>query len=233
MKKRLLAISAALALSGVIGLTVFIGGTNEKGLPDPVLGISFPYTDDNTGETLHIYSSDTSYTNGLSHAEVYLAVVNNSGKKQDVELLAYFEDSKKRVSDVAVLGNVTRVRTVPVIENVCRDVVATTTDQSVSTVCRDEEVSSFEETYEQLEWQPIALVERSINEKNKETLKLVKGSVSRKADSKFITSSKSQGVTQNEGEVVYYKVVIQFEPNNSGNFFFEAIGSEGGYGHLQ
>jgi hypothetical protein len=229
MKKRLLAIPVALALSGVIGLAVFLGGTDPEGLPNPVSGISFPYTDDNTGETLHIYANDTSYTNGLSHAEVYLAVVNNSGKKQDVELLAYFEDTNKRIESVSILTEQTRTRDIPITGEMCEKITSTTTGKKED-VCIEEQTGVNVEQYKVLAWEPVSVVNRTSAEKTKENSRVL---MNRKADSAYISTRKSQGVVQDVGEVVYYKVVIQFEPNNSGNFFFEAIGSQGGYGHLK
>lgn len=230
--KRTLTITLAAAAAGVVGLYVFIGGTNEQGTPDPITvngqTITFTYTDNNTGETLPIYTDASSYTNGLSHAEVYLAVVNNTGKEQDVELLAYFEDTKKRIEAVSVLVEEVRERSIPVTETVCEQVTSTSTGEA-SDVCSERQIDNRTEEYSELVWQPLGLVARSGSEKSKETGRI---SGSRKANSAFIAESKSQGFAMKDGEVVYYKVVIQFEPNQSGNFFFEAIGSKGGYGHL-
>lgn len=233
MKNTLLAYALALGLAGVVGITVFIGQSDPKtGAPESVQGITFPYTDDNTGETLHIYTNADAYTNGLSHAEVYVAVVNQSGVTQDVELLAYFEDTKKRVEDVSVLTTISRFRQVPVIENVCREVVSATTSQK-ETVCRDEETALRDELYETIEWLKLPLQDRTPQEVQEESASLAKVSAVSKAEAKYTATTKAQGFTLNPGEVVYYKVIIQYEPNLSGSFFFEAIGSEGGYGHLK
>lgn len=224
---------AVLGIVGLVSATIYLGGVDPKtGVPDPVLGISFPYTDDLTGETLHIYTNTDAYSNGLSHAEVYVAVVNQSGVTQDVELLAYFTDTKKRVEDVSVLTTLTRVRQVPVVENICREVTSSTT-QETTEVCQDEQTALNDETYETVEWLKLPLKNRTPQEVLKESMSLSKMSATSKAESTYTAPSKSQGFTINPGEVVYYKVIIQFEPNMPGSFFFEAIGSEGGYGHLK
>lgn len=228
--KRALTITLAAAAAGVVGFYVFIGGTNEQGRPDPVTvngqTITFAYTDDNTGETLPIYTDASSYTNGLSHAEVYLAVVNNTGKEQDVELLAYFEDTKKRIDSVSVLTEQVLERTVPIMGQVCEPV---STSTGPTEVCAEREIGTRTEQSTELVWQPLTLVDRSGSEKSKETSRI---SGERKADATFVAEKKSQGFSMEPGEVVYYKAVIQYQPKQSGNFFFEAIGSKGGYGHL-
>lgn len=223
--KRAITITLSAATAGVIGMYVFIGGTNEKGIPDPITvdgqTIAFTYTDDNTDETLPIYADSSSYTNGFSHAVVYLAVVNNSGKEQDVELLAYFEDTKKRIETVSVLVEEVKEVSVPIVETVCEQVAGTSTGPME--VCTEKEISRRTEDYSELVWQPLAVVDRPGREKSKDVSK---------ADSAYIAPRKSQGFAMKDGEVVYYRVIIKFEPNQSGNFFFEAIGSNGGYGHL-
>lgn len=232
MRDTLLAYALGIGLT-VTAVAVYIGQSDPKtGLPDPVQGISFPYTDDNTGETLHIYTNADAYRNGLSHAEVYVAVVNQSGVTQDVELLAYFTDTKKRVQDVSVLTTFSRVRQVPVTENICREVENATTSQK-ETVCQDEQTALNDETYQTVEWLALPLTERTPQEILKESMNLSKMSATSKAEGTYTAARKSQGFTINPSEVVYYKVIIQFEPNQSGSFFFEAIGSQGGYGHLK
>lgn len=224
----------ALSLGFVVtAVTVYIGQSDPKtGIPDPVLGISFSYTDDNSGECLTIYTNNDTYTNGLSHAEVYAAVVNNCGATQDIELLAYFEDTKKRVDNVSVLTTMTRAQTVPQVETQCREETSTSTKETVE-VCEDVVVRTDVESYTVQEWLPLPLLERSTIELTKEVAYLTKENITRKAEATYTASRKSQGFTLNPGEVVYYKVIIKFPPNESGAFFFEAIGSEGGYGHLQ
>lgn len=218
----------------VLSVAVYIGQANPKtGIPDPITvngeTITFTYTDDTTGEDLILYTDQAAYTDGLSHAQVYVAVVNNSGKEQLVELQAAFEDSKKRISDVAILTTSTLEREVPIIENLCREVVGTTTRRT-ETVCADETVATTSEQYSEAAWQPLSLLERSDAEVTKEAQRL---SVARKVEVGYAAARKSQGFRVQSGEVVYYKVIIQYEPNISGNFYFEATGSEGGYGHLK
>ncbi len=230
--RRTLAIPAALGLLGAIGVSLFIGSTDSEKRPAPITvdgqTIEFPYTNDNSGEDLLIYANAESYTDGLSHAQVYLAVVNNSGKDQDVELMAYFDGTDKRVDDVSALVEVTREEAVPVIENVCTDVTSTTTSQKEK-VCADRAVRNDVRQVHDLAWLPLNLLDRTEGEKSKENA-LVAGK--RKADDRFVAGRKSQGFAMKKGEVVYYKLIIQYQPNQTSSFYVEAIGSKGGYGHL-
>ena len=55
----------------------------------------------------------------------------------------------------------------------------------------------------------------------------------RKNQPEYTGKLKSEAFKIKQGEVLYYKVIINFQPNMAGNFYFEAIGSAGGYGHLK
>lgn len=230
MKTRLISI-VGLAVAGIVGFTLYIGQVDENNLPSTIevdgQVIQFTYTDDNTDEDLPIYTNAAQYSNGLSHAEVYAAVVNNTGKDQDVELLAYFTDTNKKVEDISVLAVATYEQQIPVTENVCEEVLSTTT-QKMEQLCTDKVTSVRTEQYTKPVWQPVNLVERTETEKTKET-KVISH---RKANPDFVAQRKSHGFPLKKGEVVYYRVVIQLEPNKTSPFFLEAIGSKGGYGHI-
>lgn len=121
-KKATATIAATIA---VVASVLYVGGINpETDAPEPITvdgqTIEFTWTDDNTDEDLEIWTDKQTYTDGLSHADVYVAVVNKSKKKQDVELLPYFADDKRSVKDISVLKSVT-TQSSEKIRNNCRE----------------------------------------------------------------------------------------------------------------
>lgn len=217
----------------VFSITVFIGQLNPTtGIPEPTMGINFTYTDELENECLHIYSNSESYTSGLSHAEVYLAVANNCGATQDVELIAYFDDERKRVGDVSVLTDIVRQQEVPTMTTVCETQTSSSTGETTE-VC--EEVAGETQVIETStrEWFPLPLIERTPVEVAEEDRLLCEDQYWREYQPEYRADLKSEAFNIGHGDVVYYKVIINFQPNMAGNFYFEAIGSAGGYGHLE
>jgi hypothetical protein len=223
---------------GVIAVALFIGTINSKtGFPNPITvdgqTIEFTYTDDNSGETLHIYTDQEYYTNGLSHALVYVAVVNKSNTEQSVELLGYFRDNKQRIADVQVLTTATEIVSEPIYSEVCTDkevLGSSTKETSIENVCSEEITGEATSTIQYLKWNPLSIVERTNTEKIKEVVTERKAVIL--SDIVFTAEKKSEGYTVPVDGVVYYKVLVEFPPRMADGFFFEAIGNAGGYGHL-
>jgi len=235
--KTLLKTAAGLGIAGLI-IAIFIGTTDpETKIPNPITvdgeTIEFTYTDDNIDEDLIIFTDEQTYTAGLSHALVYVAVVNNSGEEQDVELLGYFRDDKQHISDVKVLTEVTEEKTDLISSEVCRDVEvvgSSTKKTTIERVCKLEVTGEATSTVTNLRWSPLSIVERTTSEKTKEVVKDRKPVVL--TDKQFAATKKSEGYSVPVDGVIYYRVMVEFSPRTADGFFFEAIGSAGGYGHL-
>lgn len=223
----LLAYLISIGTVGVISAFVFIGNTDVNGVPNPIdvngKHIEFTHTDDNTGEDLIIYTDKEVYTNGIAHAEVFTAVVNKSGKEQDVELVGYFRNSNQRITDISILADVERNHSEPIYGDVC-------TNDGTSTTCVEGITGYSTSTVTQKEWVSVPLVERTTAEINKENSNMT--GVARKNTDSFVGSQKSQTYTLPNNGVLYYKVFIQFPVNTNDYWFFEAFGSKKGYGNL-
>lgn len=228
--------------AGFIGVALFLGGFDPKtGAPDPITveekTIEFTWTDDNTGEDLEIWTDKQTYTDGFSAATVYAAVKNNSTKEQDISLMGYFVNQRRYVENIAVLTEVTYPGA-DVYETVCKDGVATTSDKSKTTeivkppqICEDVFKQKGPDIVK-LEWVNLPQMPRDLFEVSKEDTYLAKEAKVKKETSGYIAESKSFDFPIKPGQVVYYKIDIQYPANDDGNFFLEAIGSEGAYGHL-
>lgn len=222
----------ATAVAAIVGAVLFIGGTDPKtGFPDPITvdgqTIEFTWTDDNTGEDLHIYTDRATYTDGLSHATVYVAVVNRSGVTQDVELMAHFRDTEKRIENVQVLAEVTREVYEPITEERCED---TKTATGTMTFCNQVQTGTTTTLETVTQWVPLDTVVRTPIELAKETTRL-QSKVTKPVEG-FIAEKKTEGYTIPVNGVVYYKVHVEFPANEDDNFYFSAVGSLGAYGHL-
>jgi len=205
----------------------------ETGFPDPITvdgrTIEFTWTDDNAGEDFRIYTDKATYTNGLSHAEVYVAVQNISGIEQDVELMAYFRDNQKRVGDVDVLEVIAETEATTEQFEVCEE----TDTGSSSTVCRMENGTSTVTVSTSTRRVDVPLIGRDANEVRKENDRIKGNPAARKPVENFSAARKTQGINIPADGVLYYKVLIEFPPNGDDNFYFEAIGERGSYGHLR
>lgn len=220
-------LAAALGLVGVVSITLFLGSIGGDGYPTPITvdgqTINFTWTDDNMGENLHIFTDKRDYNDGLSHAVVYVAVANRSNRNQSVELQAFFRDGSKRIKDVSVLTNVTQNIDEPVYTEQC-------STQGTTTTCGQVQTGTTTRQVTKAMWAPLSLVERTAEEITKEDSLVSPGT--RKTVENFIGSTKTIAFPINRNEVVYYKVFVEFPAKAQDNFYFEAIGSDGAYGHL-
>lgn len=219
---------AAAMFVTILSVTVFIGTTNpQTGLPEPITvgeqTITFPYTDDNTGENLHIYIDRETYTNGISSATVYAAVVNKSSQTQEVQLAGYFRDDKKKISDVWILKDIERQSVEPVIEQVCTD-VGTTTE------CIEQQTGWATTTDIVKSWETVPFIERTAQEILNENQSLK--DIARKTVADFRAGRKTAAFTVPPEGVIYYKLLVQFPVNSTDSFFLEAYGDKKGYGNL-
>lgn len=220
---------AILGLVGVVSITLYTGTVDVKNrtvTPIVVDGqtITFTYTDKIGDEDLVIISDRAEYTNGFSHAIIYLAVANISAVTQEVELLGYFRDNKKRLRDIAILTDVTQEFNTPVTTENCVELASGTT-------CTTAQTSTTTEQYRTGRWVPLPIITRNTVEALKESGLLA--GVSRESAREFISERKTIAFPIKPGEVLYYKVEIEFPPQGRYEVYFEAIGSAGGYGFLK
>ena len=236
-KKLGLGIAVGVAL---IASVLYLGSIDPKtNAPESITvgekTIEFTWTDENSGEDLIIWTDQQTYTNGLSHAEVYVAVHNTSNKDQEVELLGYFSDSKQRIDDIKVLQEFT-VEGEPIYEDVCSEIevdsVSSTTRKAVSTTTRECVQTQIGTTTPAtvLKWAEMETIERNAFEITKE-IDSLKGKL-RKSSKSFNSNKKSAGYVIPSDSVIYYKVTILYPTDTDGQFFLEAVGDKGSYGHL-
>lgn len=221
--------------AGAVSFALFVGTLDKAGVPAPITvdgeTIEFTWTDDNTGEDLIIYTDQERYNQGLSSATVYVAVANTSGIEQDIELAGYFVNQRRYIKDIAVLTEVD-TEVPAVVETMCTEKVKLKGDTSSSTPdCVDIETKQ-KTTKKELKWVELPAQQNDLFEVSKDLEKLAKSDAVKKSVDGYIAEKKSADFAIKDGEVLYYKLEIAYPANDDGNFFLEAIGSEGGYGHL-
>lgn len=230
---------AVLGLVGVVSITLYTGSINyatRSVTPIQMDGktIEFTCTDSIVGEDLVIIIDQCEYKNGLSHAIVYAAVANRSGVNQDVELMAAFRGSGKRIREISVLTNVTRDINEPVYTETCRDesVVSTSTGETtINNICFKEQIGTTTKRITEAAWGPLPTTKRDVIEVAKEA-GLLKGKT-REQVSDFFAGDKSTAFPIKKNEVLYYKIHIEFPPQVRDEFYLEAVGSAGGYGFMK
>ena len=220
---------AVLGLVGVVSITLYTGSINYANRtvsPIEMDGktIEFTCTDSIAGEDLVIITDKCEYKDGLSHAIVYAAVANRSGVNQNVELMAAFRGSGKRIREISVLTNVTKEVHDPVYTEEC-------TNTASGTLCVDVQTSTTTRQITEATWGPLPTTIRDVAEVAKEAGYL-KGKT-REQIADFFAGDKSIAFPIKKNEVLYYKIHIEMPPNERNEFYFEAVGSLGGYGFMK
>jgi hypothetical protein len=216
----------------IIGYALYIGGINiDNGLPNPITvngqTITFPYTDSKVDENMIIYTNELVYNQSVTTAEIYLAVVNNSGKPQNASLTAYFRDNTKNIKEVLVLNEVTKEIVSPVYTKECKMVVASSTKENIEE-CTDIQTSTTTEQVKELVWMPMALEVKATP--TKPPVDKIANMADKDKFSDFISVKKTVEKTIAKNEVLYYKVTVQYPPKSADELFFEIVGNDGGKG---
>jgi len=235
----------ALGILGAVSVSLYIGVIdveNRRPASIEVDGqtIDFTWTDSHQDEDLLIFTDQRDYNNGISHATIYAAVVNRSGQAQNVELMGYFQDDRRRIRDVSVLTEATF--DVPVYEEQCTEqevqvpgaaIGHTTPDMAseLRQVCEQVQVGTTQEIRN--EWVPLPTKPRDLLEVAKEGDWLALTSLSRKQVQGYLAELKTNPFPVPRNGVLYYKLHIEYPVNDSGDFILEVIGSSGGYGYLR
>ncbi len=190
--------------------------------------IEFPYTDENEGEDLIIYTDKEIYTplwawNGF---DVYVAVKNKSGKSQSISFQSFFSKDFS-VEEVFVL-NPTATTTIkePVYKEICQEVATST--GATSTLCHQEKAGEYDKVVSGV-WIPISQQEFSKEDYDKTISEKdipVKSKTGTRVKGHFTDYSLKD-------QISYYKLRIKSnEIFQEEEFFLEIIGDEGSYGHL-
>ena len=83
--------------------------------------IPLAWTDDNTGETLIIQTDKKTYT-GFNQAQVYFSITNISRQDQDMDIVFWFEDEGRKVTQIERLNTDKPMNSAPdVILNLIQD----------------------------------------------------------------------------------------------------------------
>ena len=197
--------------------------------------IEFPYTDNNFGENMIIYTDKETY-GGWDGTDVYIAVENKSGANEVSNLQFFFgkdetfTDLKQFVEDVPYQIEVDDYKTV---EYDCSyttstDSTESTKEELIKQTCEKEElIGSHTETKYQDEWQPI-LMEKYSEIDN--VVLLATSQREEKTKKDFKAKDRSQ-ISIEKDQFKYYKAHINFTHDSQEEFFIELVG-DSSYGHL-
>lgn len=208
----------AIAL-GIVGIAVAVGTALPPDQPiNPFLTIDgklteFVYTDDNTGEDLIIRTNRENYFNLGGNFNLYFSITNESGKDQQVKTTFSFDESdQKYVNAIQEYGGETVIfiptSTIPAVIN---PKTGTSTPERII---------------------PAQEIKRTIWTDMPISKKIISSSITRK-DIKATAENKGNDFLLKSGETKFFKAKIAYTDfANREEFFIEAFGSMGGYGHL-
>lgn len=224
----------ALFIAGALSVVIFVVSNDSRdslGVPPSITvdgqTIDFTWTDDNSGEDLILWSDKSTYTNGLGHAVVYTAVVNESGKEQDVQLMGYFGDGSQYVGTTSVLAEITYAGT-PLFEENCIEIQSSTSSEMYQECVQVQTGTSS--PYTVLEWVELDTVARTLPEVANENASL--HPIARKSSNGYLANKKTAKYQLPDDGIIYFRVEVHFPANVEGNFFLEVLGDKKGYGHL-
>jgi len=168
--------------------------------------ITFPYTDDNSGENLIIYTNKQTY-GGWNSAVVYVMVENISGENQETKIKFIDPKQSEFLFEIGRLEKDIEYQIeVDDFTTVYYDCsyYSTSTESTTTQTCeRQEKTGSHLETRYRDEWQPLEDIDN---------------------EAEFVLP---------KNKIAYFKTRIQFPHNTEGEFFIEITGDKNGYGHLK
>jgi len=168
--------------------------------------ITFPYTDDNTGENLIIRTDKQTY-GGWDSAIVYVMVENISGENQETKVKFIDPKQSEFLFEIGRLEKDIEYQIeVDDFTTVYYDCsyISTSTGETIERTCEKQEKtgSHFETKYKD-EWQPLEDIDN---------------------EAEFVLP---------KNKIAYFKTRIQFPHDTKDEFFIEITGNNGGYGHLK
>ena len=173
--------------------------------------ITFPYTDDNSGENLIIYTDKQTY-GGWDGADVYIMIENKSGEKQETKIKFLFPSKKgEKLSEISrlekdipyeiIVENTTTTCSTSTIEVYSTSTLATTTE--IITTCQEEVISTSTEIRYRDEWQ------------------------------KLVEFEDEAEFSLPKDKIAYFKTHIQFPRRTKDEFIIEITGDKQGWGKLK
>ncbi len=192
--------------------------------------IAFLYTDDNTGENILIRTDRELYGafNENELVTTYVLMGNNSGKSQNVSIYPTFNSYATDVEISRLYQDMPYDTEIPVYEEQCKIVNSTTTVSE--TVCNNVLIGTSTQIAYRDEWRTEPL---TVFDEFEISVNLSKGSLERKVIPPEYKAIKKSITYIDSDEIAYFK--IQFRgvpPRITDEFFFEIVGDEGAYGHL-
>lgn len=224
LKDRIINVLIWLGIIGIASAAVFSGG-GEVPIDVPVQIIngkefSFSYTDDNEGEDFIIRTTQSEYMNIGGSINLYFTVTNTSDNAQDVSIVFSFID-----------GNVSKRYVDTIFEYDGEEIVEETVNAHFENIWTDssstDEVIFIPEHTIQVE--KTKWIEHNISDFNDVQLendKIKKISNRAKRYKESIINLKSDETKIFKAKIVYTDL------NEREEFFIEAFGSNGSYGHL-
>lgn len=192
--------------------------------------ISFPYTDNNSGEDILIYTDQQTYHplwawNGF---DVYVAVKNKSGKSQDISFNSFFSKSFT-IESVDILNpSATTSKMEMTYQEVCNTVATTTPGLATTTQCYQKENGIIEKV--------LLGVWNSVEQKEFVKADYDRLISDRRIEVKQKTGDKVAGSFDDyslEDSISYYRLRVKSnEPFSQEEFDLEILGNLGGYGLL-
>jgi len=223
---------AVVSLIVAIGLLFSFGGTTIDKIPSIDFNgqvIEFPYTDENEGEDL-IIRTNSETTNGIMYV-----MVENKSIPQEISLSAFFGQENQKVKEIYELvediSYEVKIPEYKTVEYDCSYSVSSTTSEFIDKICERQEEDGFKiETHYRDEWQLQVL--EDFNKTEYQDI-VVDEEITLKDKRGFKAEKKIKKVKEKD-EISYYKIVFQYPLLGTKDieFFFEAIGSYGAYGHL-
>ncbi len=209
-KRLFIGIGIALTLSVVAIALRPVPQYGEIKAPPPInvdgREITFVHTDENKDETLIIYSNSKDYY-GFGSIKAYFALTNISGVGQNVKLTMPTPDGQK-------VNRIERYSHNVVTEHPEIRIPATTVNGSTT-----EEKITPAYTEVRTQWLPMG--RKQFKQPS---------NVSRKPTANAAADMETNTVFIDAGETMYFVGSVAF--SKEGEFFIEAIGDQGAYGHL-
>ncbi len=173
--------------------------------------IEMSYTDDNTDEDLIIRTEKEDYVNWAGSMIIYYSVYNRSNRDQNVKTVFSLNDKKgqeKYVKDI--YEHAGQTITTEIISNI---VYSTDTDSFLTTTSSVQKITT--------NWQKHNLSD------------FISPKISNRKSVKKAYSLKNNDFLLKRGETKLFNAVIKYaDLENKEEFFIEAFGDRGAYGHL-
>lgn len=185
--------------------------------------IELAYTDDNTGEDLIIRTNQSDFFNPFGNFTIYFSVFNASGKDQEIKTVFSFQDSsgdKKFVKNIGEYDGETTIENITPAYWKYSNEYSTASNEYI-----DKEIF-IATTTEQIEttlWQKHTLNDFNVQAVSAITRKDIKNTHNLKENTFLLA----------KGETKFFRAKIAYTDfKDKEEFFIEAFGSLGAYGHL-